>query len=460
MDSNKVYTNIIIVICFFTLVIIVYNLFIKNTKTEPFENKKKKDKFDNVNNKMAKSGKQSNTIYEKALATIYGDNKRLICSMIPSIDNDSNVCNINNIPYIIHKYPVHIIKLSDESILAVFNDGRMYQKNTMDSTIWKGPIQNSMPQGTIPLRMVTLSTDLKTLLGIGYDNILYVKKPINNKNTDTPNKKPKVIDKSGVNLTGTWAQVPNNADIIYVLFDNKTNYLLSIDITGKVLTKSSFDITTNSQELITLLDRPVLRLYYDLNGYMLAIDNQFDLYQFTDVDWKTTPLHLNRGANPTKVLDILYDTDGKLFGLVIDSETFMVQILKQVEVYYLSSFMTSDMILTNNTENNFIMSYQDILQCKIGSLYDYINADSDNGTDDDPNFAYQKQIMETQAKLKQFCINRGSSAQNDNYNNYELLSSVENNNEKIIKLKDIIKSLMSYEPDKENIEDKYSILSK
>ena len=31
----------------------------------------------------------------------------------------------------------------------------------MASTLWKGPIKNSMPIGTIPLRMVTLSTDLK-----------------------------------------------------------------------------------------------------------------------------------------------------------------------------------------------------------------------------------------------------------------------------------------------------------
>jgi len=158
-NSVNVFTNIIVVILFFTIVIVVYNLFVKNTKIEPFENKKKKDKFDNVKNKLAKSSKQTNTVYEKALATMYGDNKRLICSMVPIINDTSNICKIDNIPYIIYKFPVHITKLIDDSILAVFNDGRMYQKYSMESTIWQGPILNSMPLGTIPLRMVTLGID-------------------------------------------------------------------------------------------------------------------------------------------------------------------------------------------------------------------------------------------------------------------------------------------------------------
>ena len=46
------------------------------------------------------------------------------------------------------------------------------------------------------------------------------------------------------------------------------------------------------------------------------------------------------------------------------------------------------------------MSDQDILKCKIGSLYDYINTTAGNSkTDDDPNFAYQKQLIDTQKSL-------------------------------------------------------------
>ena len=514
-NMNKVFTNIIMVICFFSLVYIVYNLVVKNNKNntldEPFENKKNKDKFINIK----KKAKQINTIYETALTNVFGNNKRLLCSMIPTINNTSNICRVDDTPYIIYKFPIHMIKLFDDSILAVFNDGRMYQKYSMESTMWQGPILNSMPMGTIPLRMVTLGTDLQTLYGVGYDNILYVKDPKPRVNTDrdstdsgdveddddsNTNKfegsgtnsggsnnsgdnsysswdNKNGVNKSGssnntINITGVWKQVPNNSGIIYILFDNKTNYLMSIDVNGKLFTKTTSDVTSNNKELVTLLDRPVLRLYYDLNGYMLAIDNKFDLYQFTDIDWKTTPLQLERGANPSKVHDILYDNDGKLFGLVFKPDAFMVQIMKQVEVFYLSEFQPLDVVLSNNSGTpgsgssggtsganaNFVMSYQDIITAKIGSIIDYIsNTNNDEITDDDPNFAYQKQIIETKAKLSEFCISRGSNK--DNMDNYELLSDVENNDDKISKLKNVINNLMAYEPERMNIQDKYPILN-
>ena len=475
-NNANVFTNIIVVIFFFTIVIVVYNLFIKNTKIEPFENKKIKDKIDNGKNKMTKTSKQINTVYEKALTTIYGDNKRLMCSMIPSINDKSNICKIDNIPYIIYKFPVHIIKLIDDSILAVFNDGRLYQKYSMESTIWKGPIINSMPTGTIPLRMVTLGTDLTTLYGVGYDNILYVKDPKKKTNKNRGNNYGSVSDDSGstisINLTTEWKQVPNNSGIIYVLFDNKTHFLISIDINGKLLTKTKADITSNNQELVTLLDRPVLRLYFDLNGYMLVIDNNFDMYQFTDIDWKTTPLHLERGANPKKLHDILYDNDGKLYGLVFNTDAYMVQIMKQVSVFYLSDFNPLDAILAKKSKgsvdtknkntnhgNNFVMSYQDIMKAKIGSINNYIlNPLNENATDDDTNFAYQKQVIETKVKLVQFCNDRNSNFNNNN-DNYELLADVEKNDDKISKLKNVIKSLMAYEPERMNIQDKHTILN-
>ena len=486
IHNTKIFTNIIIVICFFTLVIIVYKLFIQNSNNNIFEpftenNKKIKDKFINIGSNKANKSKQTNTIYETSLKNIFGDNKRLICSMIPSINNNSNICKIGDTPYIIYKFPIHIIKLIDDSILAVFNDGRMYKKYSMESTIWQGPILNSMPKGSIPLRMVTLGTDLTTLYGIGYDNILYVKEPItkintiassNNDNTyGNSNSTSGISNSTSINITTEWKQVPNNSGIIYILFDNKTNFLISIDIKGKLFTKTSSDITTNNQELVTLLDRPVLRLYYDLNGYMLAIDNNFDMYQFTDIDWKTTPLQISRGANSNKLHDILYDNDGKLFGLVFNTESFMVQIMKQSEVFYLADFTPLTETLTKNdgssgsgssggSSNNFVMSYQDIMKAKIGSINDYLlNNTNDNATDDDPNFAYQKQIIESKVQLSQFCANRSSNTNNVNYDNYELLADVENNDDKISKLKNVIKSLMEYEPDRMNIQDKYSILS-
>ena len=383
------------------------------------------------------------TIYEKSINKIYGNNKRLICSMLPNIYNNKNICKINNESFVPYKFPIHMIKLLDGTILAVFNDGRLYKKDSMKSTLWAGPITNSLPQDNIPLRMITLSTNLNTLLGVGFDNILYIKTP----------------DSAGnINLTVPWKQVPNNSSIIYVLFDNVTNFLLSIDINGKLFTKTDFDITTNNQELVTKLDRPVLRLYYDLNGYMLAIDNNFDMYQFTELNWKNTPINISRGANNSKLQDVLYDNDGKMYGLVFNSDSFMVQIMKQSSVFYLSDFIEiNNLISSDNTD--FILSDQDIIKYKIGSLYDYIAvANANDSNDDDPNFAYQKQLIENKAKLLNFCANRNIIS-SDNSDNYELLANVDKNNDKIKNLKNIINNLLNYEPENMKIRQNNQIIA-
>jgi len=387
-----------------------------------------------------------NTIYETSIKNIYGINTRLVCSMLPNIFNSTNVCKINSEIFVPYNFPVHIIKLNDGKILSVFNDGRLYKKDSIISTLWTGPITNSMPQDVIPMRMITLSKDLVTLLGVGFDNILYIKSP----------------DKSGnLNLTVPWKQVPNNSSIIYVLFDNQTNFLLSIDINGKLFTKNSFDITTNNQELVTKLDRPVLRLYYDLNGYMLAIDNNFDLYQFSDLNWKTTPLNISRGANSSKIQDLLYDNDGKMYGLVFNPDSFMVQIMKQKTIFYLADFISLDNQITTENNANFVMSDQDIIKAKIGSIIDYLSiVNVNDSNDDDPNFAYQRQTIENKAKLRDFCANRSILSGDNNSDNYDLLSSVDKNDNKITNLKNIINNLLAYEPDSNNIKQKYPIISK
>ena len=71
------------------------------------------------------------------------------------------------------------------------------------------------------------------------------------------------------------------------------------------------------------------------------------------------------------------------------------------------------------------MSDQDIIKCKIGSIDDYLSmTNADDPTDDDPNFAYQKQLIENKAKLLNFCANRNIIS-SDNSDNYELLANVD-----------------------------------
>ncbi len=323
------------VIGFFAIAVLIYIYFFNKPKISTFES------FIESND----------TIYETSLKKIYEDNPRLLCSMLPNID--SSVCNVDGNQYIIYNFPVHMIKLIDGSILAVFNDGRLYTKDNIFNTMWHGPLNNSLPNDTIPLRMVTLSTDLNTLLGVGYDNKLYMKQPDINGN---------------LNLVASWRVVPNNNNIIYVLFDNETGYLISIDTQGKLFYKQSSDLTSNNIELINRLDRPVLRLYYDLNGYMLAIDDNFEMYQFSELNWKNSPLNTKRGANNSKLQDILYHNDGRLFGLVFNPSTYMVQIMKQDQAFYLSNFtpLTEQINLENKSE--FVMSDQDIILSKTGNI--------------------------------------------------------------------------------------------
>lgn len=441
--------NIGTVVLFIFIIVVIYKFFIVRDYSnlrEDFQDKKlNKDRFENTLS-------NTKTIYETSLETVFGNNKRLLCNMLPSMNENTNVCKVDDEPYIIYKFPIHIIKLIDGSILAVFNDGRMYQKDKMSSTMWKGPIVNSMPQGTVPLRMVSLSTDLKTLLGVGYNNILYLKEP------------KELSEGGGIHLSGEWKQVPNNSNIIYVLYDNKTNFLLSIDTNGKLFTKQSFDITSDNSELTTTLNnKPILRLYYDLNGNMFFIDTKFELYKFKDTNWKTSEIRDRRGVVGDKLQDMIYDNDGKMYGIVFNPETFIAQIMKQTSTFYLSSFKPLHLLSNSDKwSTNFVMSDQDIIKCKIGSIFEYITttANHQNDNDDDPNFAYHKEIIDSKNRLRQFCANRGSNTQNINYDNYELLSSVENNSQKIVKLKNVIQNLMVYEPEKDRIEEKYSILNK
>jgi hypothetical protein len=392
---------------------------------------------------------KNETIYEKSLKELYPDNQRLICSLVPGMANN-NICFADNESYVLYNFPVHMIKLPDAGILSVFNDGRLYKKDSIGNTMWQGPLDNSLPADTIPLRMVTLSNDLKTLLGVGYDNKLYRKAP---------------DSKGNLNLEGVWQMVPNNTNIIYVLYDNESNSLISIDIYGKLLIKpAGNDLTLQSRELINRINRPILRMYYDINGYVLVIDNKFDLYQLSELAWKNSPINSQRGANNSKLLDVMYNNDGTMYGLVFNKDSFMVQTKKQVQAWYLGDFIDLDdqvnIANSSSGESNFVMSDLDIIQSKTGSISEYLKfVDADEHSDEDPNMAYQKQLFETRAKLKEFCNSRYSTT-DTNYENWNLYSTVENNDIRINDMKNVINNLLKYEPDKERIIDKNPIITK
>lgn len=428
------------VILFFVIAIAIYYVFFdKSAKDNRFELFTPEIDY-GTDSEVGIPIMKTDTIYEKSLKKLYSSNPRLVCSVLSSSIAGSSVCIVDGEKYVIYNFPIHMIKLIDGTILAVFNDGRLYQKDNIENTMWQGPLDNSLPNDSIPLRMISLTTDLNSLLGVGFDNKLYIKKPDMNGN---------------LNLKTSWQIVPNNSNIIYVIFDNNTGAMISIDVNGRLLIKPNSDITNNSTELVNKVDRPILRLYYDLNGYMLAIDDKFDLYQFSELNWKNSKLNTKRGANSSKLHDVLYNTDGRMFGLVFNPDSFILQLMKQDTAFYLGNFQPLEIHLNTDDKGEFVMSDQDIIKSKVGNINPYLqDINGEDLTDDDPNVAYQKQLLDTKAKLINFCSNRNSTT-NSNVDNYELLGSVEQNNVKITHLRNIVKNLINAEPDNKRILDKY-----
>jgi len=159
----------------------------------------------------------------------------------------------------------------------------------------------------------------------------------------------------------------------------------------------------------------------------------------------------------------MYNNDGTMYGLVFNKDSFMVQTKKQVQAWYLGNFIDLDdqVNIVNSTsgESNFVMSDLDIIQSKTGSISEYLKfVDADENSDEDPNMAYQKQLFETRAKLKEFCNSRYSTT-DTNYENWNLYSTVENNDIRINDMKNVINNLLKYEPDKEQIIDKNPIIT-
>ena len=380
----------------------------------------------------------NNTIYEKSLNKLYFNNPILLCNLLPTLS--STACVMDGVSIVKNKFPVHMIKLIDGSILAVFNDGRLYSKNDILNTLWDGPLDNSLIGNITPLRMITLNSDVSTLLGIGYDNKLYSRDLDTNGSFDSKT---------------VWKPIANNSDIIYVIFDRETHNLVSIDINGKLFIKPTTDLTSKNQEINnTTLDRPLLRLYYDMYGYMLAIDDQFQLYQFIDKNWKTSGLNLERGSNKSKLHDIIYYNDGKLLGLVLNEENDMLISSKQSDIYYLSPFIQLSNVTHENTNQNFMLTDSDVIQAKIGYINPLLLSDDDT-KDDDASYAYNKQSLETQSKLRNFCKSRYDTISASHEENYELLSNVEKNNNRISQLKDVLDNIIKYDPEKQKIQESY-----
>ena len=392
---------------------------------------------------------QNSTAYETALQSLFSDNTRIMCNMNPTLG--TNVCSIDGVLVSRLHFPVQMIKMQDSSILAVFNDGRIYSKDTLEGNIWNGPLNNSLPNSTVPLRMITLTPDLSYLLGVGYDNQLYIR---------TLDPSTGKIDSAAI-----WKPVTNNDDVLYVIFDRDTKFMVTINTAGKLFIKTTSDIKTPNTEVTNpQLDRPLLRLFYDSFGYMLAIDMEFNLYQFNEKNWKKSGLNLKRGANPAQIHDVIYANDGKLVALVFQPDIYMLTTMKQSQNYYLSPFMPLNMLnsisgtsINGKTVSTYAMSDGDVISAKIGYINSTLTTSDNDTLDQDVVFAFNQQSLKDQQKLRTFCTSRYSTADGA-VDNYDVLAQVEENNERILLLKDVLDNLIKYDPDQKKIQETFPML--
>ena len=430
IQKTLIAVSIIFTLCF------IYIKIISNSK-ENFQDMIKHFEY-------SKNNTFQETIFEESLRDVFGPDTTLSCNINPTMTTEdcSQFSKVN-----VNIFPVHIIELDPSLVLGVFNNGYIYSKNRLEDKYWKGPLKNSLPKDNIPLRMITLDYEMR-LLGVGYDNRLY-RKASNSKD---------------LNVESRWEEVPSATNLIYVLYESrldketyqkdeskyKDDFLIGINTIG-LLTKIKYnDLGSKEFDRMINDDFKVLKIYFEKNGYMMAIGTDFQLYRKNDKNWETSTFNIFN-KNPTKLIDVIYDSDAKMFGLVFMENLGYVELMKQKMVHYMSSFVPLEFIVTNTTKNKDVLSFYERLKLKSGVdllLYDLVD-----------NYGYRtiqevqsRLQMEDMKKIRNMCKNRGYLA-NQSHNNFNILNKIEQQNNKIIKMNQTISKLIEFDTDKTKIQE-------
>jgi hypothetical protein len=359
------------------------------------------------------------TIYEKSIINhpVLKNNPELVCNIIPTIDCPNR-----------KKFPVHIIKLINKKYVAVFNDGNLYSSDNYKENIWNGPLTNSMPNRYTPLRMINTTPQGDMLVGVGYDGKCYIK------SCET------LLD-----LNVEWKEMSDITEIlgnnvIYLMyyFDSisKKARKLVINIDGKIMIQTE----SGKFELVDGSYPPLLKIFYDNNGYMLGIDENFNLGSFDEKDWKLStysehsPINTNNYVN-----DIIYDNDGKFIGITFNETDNILKLEKQIGIGYEYKFYLLD---KDETVEERLNDYQIIIsKLGMGNLLGLFN-DVSTELDNDIELAYQRQLIADTAELRDFCSKRQGIISGD-FVDLELSTQLSVNKEKIEKINSLLNDLSS-----------------
>lgn len=399
----------------------------------------------------AKHNSYVDTFYETSLKSVFVDYPRFICNMLP-IANENDCKDDNDRPLIRTLFPVHIIKVYSGAYLAVFNDGLIYTKDSMSDKFWSGPLKFSMPDDNQPLRMISLMAD-GTLLGVAYNNKLYKKTASTNKNL-----------KGYKQFETRWQLIPKCDNIIYIMYisdisstatNTNADLLVGINTMGMLVKKNASNMAIDNFTVMTNERFPVFKIFFDKNGFMLGIGADFKLYKKSTSNWSSSVFDLVAGGNPTLVNDVIYDNDGKLYGLVMLPAVNTIELQKQQQIYYLSSFIPLEFAVTATSENlqSNIITDLDIIKFKTGAnVSNLVGVADPLLLDNSPDVVIKLLDIENESKLRTFCIDKGYLSKSE-YQNYELLNQIDEQKNKITKLNELLTQLTNQDPDKQIIQE-------
>lgn len=435
MDTKK---NLqFILLCLLIFIVLFHKKILKFFKNNNIENFTSNSVVVPYEHNLETSQKYPKTIYETSLENTFGSFQTMICNILPT--RKENECLINGNPIVKYKFPVHIIKLVDGNHLAVFNDGRIYKKRSLIDKMWQGPLKNSQPNRDIPLRMITLNPEGNRLIGVGYDNKGYVK----------------LADPNTLVATETeWQEIPGLEDIIWVGFKydepSSQNKVLVVNTDGRIMMSNNED-PINGFIDASIIKEPVLKLYYDTDGYMMAINSKFELKVFEQKDWMISEFSKKYPGNKIPLNDVIYDYDKKLFGVVFLPKVGQCEIMKQEEQSFMSPFVPFELNRTLDSRLSKTITDRHIIKSKLG-IFTKNGLMEEDALDNDINVAYQRQQLLDKKRLRDFCAKRGVQIDTD-YRNLELDRVIDKNARKIEQLDSVIKELIKFDPDNKQIQE-------
>ena len=257
----------------------------------------------------------------------------------------------------------NIIPTLDNQYLATYipegedsSNSNIIITRSLESNEWKGPIQNSAPDGKSIIIDLTYSKD-KRLIGIGvssYNNI----------------KLYKIYIKETEDIRSPWENIPSNENIRSFVYDLNGDILGCRD-DGQIFMKESEDLESDWIGPINF-DAPMKKIMFDKDGKMLGIGLYDELiYKKKEHNWKKSKWDTEH-IGEDKVSDIFHDYDGCLIGASDNG------VLKQGHSNYMSKFLD----LKDTKKKDDVLSLSKILFYRTGAeLLNNNIQNTDNVTD-------------------------------------------------------------------------------